>query len=303
MILFILIASVFFFVPSAHANFSMTITPAFQELEVTPEEDKIVTFIEVTNETDITLMLDLFAVDFVQADDLGNVALVNQVGSDYRLADYIAIPESDISVNPGETAKIQVDILNKADLTLGGHYGAVVARTRSQDVGNYQQVLPAVSSLLLVHKTGGERYNLSLTDFTVTGGNWQLRQPKTTSLTVSNEGNIHLVPKGLITFTDLFDRIVYKGVINESSSFVLPQSRRQYTSKLQRLRWAWPVMVYNVEVSGSSNADTPFFAQEQVVVVSPTVIGGLLVVVIGGWWLGRRGWRKRNSDQELAESE
>lgn len=291
-----------FVVPPTFASFSMEISPAFQEVGVTPEEDKVVTFIEITNPTEVTLMLELFAVDFIQTDELGNVALVNQIDSDYRLAEYISIPDSTINIDPGETRQVQVDIVNQDSLALGGHYGAVVARTRQQNVGEYQQVLPAVSAMLLVHKTGGERYNLTLTDFEISGGNWRLFPPKEVTVSLVNEGNVHLVPRGVITATDIFNRVVFKEVVNKSSSYVLPQVRRRFTTNLKRIRWSLPVMIYTIELNGTSEAEASFFAQDQVVVVSPWLFVGIGGIGVAGWMIVKR-LRKDSGEQGIEDGD
>src|SRR5258708_10439060 len=196
-------------------SYDMTIEPAFSDITIGEHDASASAKIKIFNNTDREQKYDVFAIDFQQVDDQGNVALVDRISKDYtyHLSSYMTVA-STLTISSHGTKDIDVIIRNTQDFSPGGHYGAVVARFAKEAAnGQAQQILPAVSSLLFVRKLGGERFALTIKET-----NWhdqllQFSLPHQISFLFLNEGNVHVVPHGQVLLTDLFGRSVAKGII------------------------------------------------------------------------------------------
>lgn len=136
-----------------------------------------------------------------------------------------------------------------------------------------QQVLPALSSFLLIRKVGGEHFNLSLLPTAIAKKTIFFQFPKALTFTFNNQGNTHLTPHGLIEFTDLLGRVTHKGVINENSIFVLPSTQREIPVELKSQLITFPVMIYSIKITGTTTpGDVAFTEQSSLIYVNPVLV-------------------------------
>jgi hypothetical protein len=139
---------------------------------------------------------------------------------------------SEVTLEPGEVRSVKVRIENRESLSPGGHYGALVFKT----VSPVKPDIPSVtinqifSSLVLVKKTGGAVYGLDLVS--VEHPDQRFSFGATVVPRFKNPGNVHVVPRGEASVTDPFGRLVYRGVINEGSAIILPETFREFPFKL-----------------------------------------------------------------------
>ena len=236
---FVLVGVGFAFLCPTHAlagETGLTVTPVFQEVTLATDEAEARFSITLTNQTDGPLVLRPSVVDFGSLDESGGVAFLgasDNLVRKYSLASWMR-PEKDIvSLEAGESEDLRVVIENRESLSPGGHYGAVLF-TIGNEEGDAKENVVAVNQLLSVlvfaKKEGGEIYRLNLLDRT-----WErslLFGLSQTSLRFQNEGNVHIVPRGIVTLTDPLGRVVEKGIINTESSLVLPESQRTFVTKL-----------------------------------------------------------------------
>jgi hypothetical protein len=97
----------------------------------------------------------------------------------------------------------------------------------------------ALATLIYVQKTGGEKKSLVLKGAD-SGVSWWKFEKKI-NVRFENNGNVHLVPRGKIEIKDSGKRIVGKGVINEGSVIVLPDSFRKIEVLTEFFfKWHWP---------------------------------------------------------------
>jgi hypothetical protein len=75
-----------------------------------------------------------------------------------------------------------------------------------------------------------------------------LSLPHSVDLNFQNVGNTHLVPRGIVKVFDPSGKTVSQGTINESSSIILPQARRLYTTPLRSLISISKPGKYKIEV-------------------------------------------------------
>ncbi|MEX2054579.1 MAG: hypothetical protein WD972_00215 [Candidatus Andersenbacteria bacterium] len=211
-------------------NSGVSISPAFQEVIVTPEAPQQPFTVRLTNNTAVEQTVRLSVLDFGQLQESGGIAFlgtdIRSLEQKYGLASWLSLERDVLSISPGETAELTTTIINKESLSPGGHYAALVATfSDEQDVVEENVSLQqALSSLVFVRKVGGEVYGLTVAGVQ-TDTAW-LSLPTTVQIRFHNNGNVHVVPRGRVEVRDAGDRLVAKGIINEASALVLPESFR-----------------------------------------------------------------------------
>jgi hypothetical protein len=273
------------------------VEPAFQEVQLSERVATQSGQVTLKNNTNEDQRFEILAADIQQFDADGKIILADKpiTGDNYTLSDFIQLPSSQSAVKAGETVTIPFIIRNGPDLQPGGHYSALVIRSALRSDGQDQQVLPAITSFLLVHKVGGERYHLSLLPIDLAQQTFVFSLPKELQLTFSNQGNTHVRPYGLVIVKDIFGNQVRKGIINEGSVVVLPETQRTIPVKLTGSLQLWPVMLYSMTTKGHSvpgdvlyEQDASFFVIN--LLTSTMLIGGLSLIL--GAILIRRKRRK-----------
>jgi hypothetical protein len=235
-----------------HPLSGITISPSFQQVVVGQNDtEKPFTF-SVTNNTGQQVEVALSTVDFGSLDESGGVLFMGQnnksINYKYGLSQYVTLGQDRLVVDPKSTTKIPVTITNKESLSPGGHYGAIlVTPTKVGDNPSKVEINQIISSLLFVTKQGGAIYQLNLQ-------NYQLKThifspPTSVDLRFQNAGNVHLIPRGMITITDPRGVIVRRGFINEGSAIVLPETFRKLSVPLRTVNRAWWPGIYHVTMS------------------------------------------------------
>jgi len=294
----VLVLSCFFtFAGNASAD-GLAISPIFQELTLEEGQLRTSGTVVLTNTSDAQLTFDLFALDFQQMNRSGKITLSNQPGSQYRLAGYITFPNPTITLLPGQSEEILFYVANTESMSSGGHYAAVVARLVATNASTAnQEILPGISSLVLLHKQGDDRYNLSLRPSDLFERFFSFSVPKEIDLTFVNQGNTHVVPRGTIKLFDIFGRTTFRGSINESSYFILPENSRVMSVYVQKTAQTLPIMLYSVQIEGGDRSGSTSFAQQYYIVhISPYVIAAL---IIGSGFIGVRAYTKQKKNKRL----
>lgn len=276
---------------------SIRIEPAFVDV-VLSEEDLEKTFdITITNNSDSPISIDLSSLDFKQSDD--SRAGVGFLGKDikdysYALSSFLSFENKNLELLPREEREITVTVNNRQDLSPGGHYAAVIVSQRADAETKETKVTPALSSLVYLIKSGGERYNLSFKEVDFPNFPIVFSHPSTYFILLQNDGNVHLIPHGRADVTDLFGRLIFKGVINENSIKVLPQSRRSIPVLSKNVAFQLPLSINKLDIDGRDSLDkTKFFYQDYYLYVNPIFGGALIIGSIVFVWIVLR--RKRRS--------
>lgn len=266
---------------------SVAVSPAFTEVTLEkPLQRKEIEFTYV-NKSNSTIELEIGVIDIKQKDN-GVIQYIGQeVGSySYSLASFLRPEASTVVLESGEEKKFQVGVQNREDLSPGGHYAAVIAKLKNASkTRNGARVEPSLSALVLLRKTGGERFNLSLIS-----SNWPQETvtfavPRSIELTFQNEGNVHLIPYGVVEVHDFLGRKTYKGVLNVSSLRVFPETRRGITADLIPIDWHLPISINSFTVKGNDSLEKVQFNYKSTFVyidpvTSSFVVLGILIVWI-----------------------
>ncbi len=224
-----------FLVPAWADAAGFTVTPMIQEVILDEGESGETYLATVTNETENLATFELSVLDFGSLDESGGIAFLGasgELGEKYALASWMQPEASEVTLQPGETRSIKVRIENRENLSPGGHYGALIFKNTSLA----QPDVPSVainqifSSLVLVKKTGGAKYSLELASLEHTDP-W-FRFERSVVPRFQNAGNVHVTPRGEVRVTDPIGQLVYRGVLNEGSAIILPETFREYPFKL-----------------------------------------------------------------------
>lgn len=272
----------------------ITVSPAFQEITLGQEDARADFSVSVTNTMEEAVTLRITVFDFGSLDESGGVAFLgasNDLEKKYALASWIR-PEKDVfMIEPNETKQILVTIENREALSPGGHYGALTFKTEYSVVGDRQEgntlsVNQLFSTLVFVKKVGGEIYDLKLSGQEYKGGLMKFQD--TVRLRFRNNGNTHAVPRGMAVVSDSFGRKVAKGIINQESGLILPETFRVYPVHLNPLAMSFIPGRYTMEIAyrydGKDDfATTTFFFYH---IPWPALLASILFIALL-WAAGR----------------
>jgi hypothetical protein len=246
----IFVSSVFFFGTSPFLVYAETstggtfsVSPLFTDISVGEGETAKDFELSVSNGTADPVVLRLSLIDFGSLNESGGIAFLGKEANGvnrYALA-YWIVPEKDVvTLLPGSEEKLRFTLENRESLSPGGHYGAVLFSVENEG-GNQQGSPSAVSvsstfsALIFARKEGGILQEFSFKEQGFERYSWWSGLPMGISLRFQNSGNVDIVPRGRAMLVDPFGRVVAKGIINEDSARILPESFRVYHLKLSPL--------------------------------------------------------------------
>jgi hypothetical protein len=286
--------------PVGAAGTGFVVTPAFQDVDIRADQPRVEYSLQLANQTPHDQNFRLSAIDFGSLDEQGGVAFLGQPANEldhrYGLASWMILENDTVFVPAGGSQEITVTIDNRASLAPGGHYGALLA-TAVTDTGQpitvpQVGIKEVLSSLVLATKEGGLEENLKMVSQSANGNASTL--PSTIEHRFQNTGNVQLVPRGVVEVIDPLGRAVERGVIDEDSGEILPESFRRYKTSLIPLATAWLPgryrIVSNYRYDGTDTLKTLTTTTWYAGLVIVWIVGLIaLTAIIGlGWWLRRR---------------
>ncbi len=285
-VLFFLTFFSLFFAPQTHAQTKagVSINPPLQEISLAAELPATQTAVTITNTSSVAQSVRVQALDFEQTDAQGNIRFANKPlsATQFTLARFISFPESEFLLPPAASKVVTATITNSLELSPGTHYASLIFTFTPKESKEEAKVVPALSSLLILKKNGGEFYRISLTSVTGTPLTFGWESPKEVQLILENTGNTHVTPRGVVTATGLRKKILYKGSINEASALVLPNNRRLITVSLFPVSESLPIDFVSVSVAGTlQGTSEKFFWRSSYIVVRPLAGVMLLILVVG----------------------
>jgi len=227
-----------------HAAGGVTIAPPFQEITILQGQSSLPQSFSVSNNSDNPVTFTLKAVDMGALDDTGGVAfsgLTANYQQKYGLAKWVQLDQPSVSIEAHMSQAVPFTIINDDTLSPGGHYGAIVITFNQQSTAGSNAVglNPQAATLLFVHKVGGDIYKLNFANGAGSTSWWEL--PKQLTIKLRNDGNVHVVPRGVVTLIDPHGHVIGRGIINPESSLILPEHTRDYTIVWQQVkRVMWP---------------------------------------------------------------
>jgi hypothetical protein len=218
-----------------------TISPASAQIELQGAEVQHPLQFKITNNESEAQTINISTADFNTLGESGGLAFVGTnptaIQKKYGLATWVALPQNTITVQPKQTTTINAYIQNQPNMSPGGHYGALMLAISTPGSGSKDRVKvalhPIASSLLFVNKIGGDTHTLKLTNVMVAKNPFKL--PGSVTLRFKNDGNTHLVPRGVVSITSPNGKLISRGVINEDSGLVLPETYRRFSVPLKTI--------------------------------------------------------------------
>ena len=237
--IFLFIFFVFSFSPldvRAEGVGTLSVSPLFIDISLEEGEKTKDFHVDVSNTTAEPVVLRFSLVDFGSLNESGGIAFLGKDGEGdnrYALASWI-VPERDVvTLLPDTKETLKFTVENRESLSPGGHYGAVLFAVEkegqdNQDVPSQVSVNPTFSALVFAKKEGGVQYKLDVKQWNFDRYSWRSGLPERIALRFQNSGNVDVTPRGRVTMTDPLGRLVAKGILNEDSARILPESFRMY---------------------------------------------------------------------------
>jgi len=279
----------------------LTVSPAFQMVTIAPGAAEQPASFKITNNRPVAQEVSLSVADFNTLNESGGLFFVGTnptaLQKKYGLAKWVSLPASKLVIQPNQTVSLNASILNLPTLQPGGHYGALMIslgspNTQAGQVG----IQPIASSLLFVTKAQGATHKLALSDVYMKHSLFKL--PAAVTLRFNNDGNTHVVPRGSVYVTAPSGKVVSRGIINENSEIILPETLRKYNVALKPLERSKAIGKYTLHVDFRFDGIAQFRTYQQSILIISAV--GLLsvltfvaVVVIIALLAFRKRMRKR----------
>lgn len=215
---------------------TLKISPLRTDVEIAPGQSKAVP-VYVTNITDAPITVSPIENDFVAGDEKGTPALIldaSQHAPTHSLKQFMA-PLSDVTIQPGKIATVNVLITVSKDAQAGGYFGAVRFAPSSATSGGQVNLNASAASLILLTVPGKLVQKLQLTDFEVqqkgkTGTFFTTPSDLSVFLRLENKGNVQAAPVGQINVQN-GKKVVYTSNFNTQDPHdeILPDSARRWT--------------------------------------------------------------------------
>ena len=235
---------------AAPAATGITISPAFQMVTIQPGASQQPVVFKITNNRPVPQDLSFAVRDFNALNESGGLFFVGTnptaLQKKYGLAKWFGLPTTSLIVPAGQTIALNASILNLPDLSPGGHYGALMVSLGDGSSAGKVGLQPIASSLLFVTKPVGDTHRLGLSSVTFSQTLFKL--PDSVSLRFHNDGNTHLVPRGSVYIQDPTGKIISKGIINEGSGIILPETFRRYSVPLRAIAGSNKLGKYKLRV-------------------------------------------------------
>lgn len=287
---------------------SITIEPAFQDVTLAANEPFKEFNFELTNKTNTSQNLKLSVVDFGGLEETGGLVFhgLTQPKADYKyaLAKWIELEKQQITLAAGQTQKVLVKLINQESLSPGGHYGAILVKPQASTgrSGQAVDISPVISSLILAKKTGGEIYRMELTG--VNANQSWLNLPSQINLLFKNTGNVHLVPRGLISLKDPRGKLISEATINTESGRILPETSREYKNSLTKIANGWLPGNYELTAQFRYDENDKFLTYRQTFFyLGRLTIFALIVIFIISFIMFRRRLRLLKSRKKLRKKD
>lgn len=236
------------------AGGTVSVTPPYQEVAVNNGDLSRVVTVTATNTSTEAKTFQLSVEDVSSFNDRGGINLAVAGRTDdyvrrYGLSAWTDLDQGNVTIESGKSAQIKLSVRNDTTLIPGGHYGVLVIAPVAE-VGSGQNpvnITPTLTSLILLTKIGGETRSLKLDQANLSAS--PLTSADKLDLHFKNDGNVHLIPRGMVTVTDPLGHEVSRGVVNEDSAFVFPGSSRKLITPFQKEDFSIVPGIYTVEMA------------------------------------------------------
>jgi hypothetical protein len=281
----------FLFLPlntaSAQQQKGITVEPSIMHIDLSTDQPEYdLTYV---NSANYAIGLTLSVQDFSEFNDIYQINYLSPKDAanyKYSLSSWISFENSNFDLNPGgkKTIKVYID---KTRITKGGHYASILAEIGRPNGGQNSNLKAVLSSLLFVRAATGQEIEDGKIITFEPSRDW-LDFPNSFIVRFQNNGNVYLIPYGLIQIYDPLGNLVAKQIFNNSSLDALPESIRRYDTSIEPYQKVLLPGFYTAKVNlhfGNTNKKTAatvrFFSQGMFDFpkISLVIIIGLLILL------------------------
>lgn len=226
-----------------------TVSPAQLVFTLNGQDSEHTTEVTIVNNyaADLHLVAELNSIDESSVTLLPAGPL-----SDAALSAAISLSATDITIPPGGTYKLQVQVRNTMALQAGGHYASLVL-TQQVPLADAQAYRSALAVSLFVIKTDGARTDLQLLG-TATN-RWLFRLPTEVKLRFRNDGNVVVVPRASASVYASNAKLLAQGIINTDSRLLFPGQEATYTAPVAHVGRLWVPQKVHLMVAYRAQGD------------------------------------------------
>lgn len=284
---------------------SFLLDPFFQEITIEPGQAESQFILTVENTTKAPAIFRISVLDFGALDESGGVAFLgaSDLERKYGLASWISLEKDALVINPDEKQQVRVTIENKESLSPGGHYAALFLKMNSDEKSSREGLKPAeiafnpsLASLIFVRKLGGEIYGMDFKGQESPNSLW--KTPSNIKLRFQNTGNTHIAPRGVVKISNPLGREVIRGIINQESAIILPETFRVFPVALKKLALSFLPGRYTLSIEYRYDGKEEFLIDKsQFTFIPPiAIIAGLILIAI---FIGYLKLRKKNNPEAV----
>jgi hypothetical protein len=197
----------------------LEVSPPSQEVTGDPGKT-IEVSTKIRNNSQITKKFNVRIDNFVASGTEGQIALTEK--SPYAVSNWASLSPSTFDLPAGKSQEVTARITIPAG-SAGGRYGAFVFSVVGTSSPNAAALTQEIASLFLVKVNGPVTEKLSLTS--ILAPFFSEFGPIKLNMVFQNSGNIHMRPRGVITYKDIFGRTAGSSVMPVTNVF--PGADRQ----------------------------------------------------------------------------
>ncbi len=272
---------------NALAQFSIGISPLIFEITGNPG-DLIENYIKVYNPSgDSVIQIEMQVEDIAPTGEAGQVIVEPAETESYSITRWVTMEPREFELQPGEEKFVKFAIRVPENAEPGGHYGTVLAASKSvsSPEGTGVGIVTRTGSLVLITVPGIMQEKLAVKDFSAP--RYSEHGPILFEIKFENLGTIHVRPTGYVTVTNWLGQKVGDAEIIPRN--VLPKGVRKFEAFLSQ-KWFFAGK-YTATLTGSygiSNTSlTPVVINFW---VFPWKFGAVILVVLILLILSRRRW-------------
>jgi hypothetical protein len=263
--------------------FANSVRAAETAISVSPAILEVVTKIGENNQTKITLTnMTTFPLPIKGQVDafLSNNKLSDKQMSTFNAASWFTLEPADFILQPMERKDIEITITPPANSEPGGHYATIYFQPLiPREVISHETTvsLARVGILSFLVVPGDIHEELTLDNVTAAKP-WQTFGPTEFNLTLTNHGNIHLLPTGKLEIKGLTGKIVE--TLPLTPNIILPDTNKQHFFNWNRLLVFGRFTAEATINYGSSNTVLVGSAKPIWIIPWPLILGTLALLTL-----------------------
>ncbi|MCL5970370.1 MAG: hypothetical protein M1450_02640 [Patescibacteria group bacterium] len=255
----------------AEEKTSFLLSPPTTSLTVMPGQ-KGTTSIKVINQSVEPIFFEAQVQDFIVEGINGSPSLVTNNSQKFSAQSWISISPKNFTIGKQQNLILNLDIYVPKNAEPGGHYAAILIKPKNNSAYEGARVETRLGSLLYLSVSGNIIENLKAE---ILSQKFYEYGPIDATLKIKNLGNLHTMPFGKITISDIFGRVVEVKEIPANNIF--PESERDFKELL-----GTKLMIgrYKVSFEGNYGEGKKVSAQTYFWVIPWRIISSLLVLIL-----------------------